>query len=62
MFSPQSVALNCFSHQEITDVRYFRNMISLLISKLYFGVILLKFFNVLDSCFRSTFFINLGSF
>ena len=27
-FSPQSVALKFFSYQEITDFRYFRNMIS----------------------------------
>ena len=40
MFSPQSVALKFFSYQEITDFRYFRNMISLLISQLYFGVVL----------------------
>ena len=40
MFSPQSVALNFFSYQEITDFHYFRNMISLLISQLYFDVVL----------------------
>ena len=64
MFSPQSVALKFFSNQEITDFRYFRNMISLLISQLYFDVILfnLKILTVLDSCFKSTFFNTFGSF
>ena len=59
MFSPQSVALMFFSYQEITDFRYFRNMISLLISQLYFDVILFdqKILTVLDSCFRSSVFI-----
>ena len=62
MFPPQSVALNFFSYQEITDFRYFRNMISLLISQLFFHVILfnMKILNVLDSCFRSFFFNHLG--
>ena len=57
MFSPQSVALKFFSYQEITDFRYFRNMISLLISQLYFDVILFdqKILIVLDSCLRSSF-------
>ena len=32
--------LKFFSYQEITDFRYFRNMISILISQLYFDVIL----------------------
>ena len=42
MFSPQSVALKFFSYQEITDIRYFQNTISLLLSQLYFDVILLN--------------------
>ena len=59
MFSPQSVALNFFSYQEITDFHYFRNMISLLISQLYFDVVLFNqnILIVWDSCFRSSFFI-----
>ena len=55
MLAPQSVALKLFffSYQETTDFRYFRNMISLPISQLYFDVILfnLKIFTVVDSCF-----------
>ena len=64
MFSPQSVALIFFSYQEITDLYYFRNMISLLISQLYFDVILfnLKILTVLDYCFRSSYFSPFGPF
>ena len=60
MFSTQKFALKFFSYQEITDFRYFRNMISILISQLYFDVILFnqKILIVLDSCFRSSFFIR----
>ena len=59
MFSPQSVALNFFSLSRDYRFRYFRNMISLLISQLYFDVILfnLKILTVVDSCFRSSFLI-----
>ena len=59
MFSPQSVALKFLSYQEITDFSYFRNMISFLISQLYFDVILFnqKILIVLHSCFRSPSFI-----
>ena len=48
-----------FFYQEITDFHYFRYMISLLISKLYFDVILFnqKILIVLDTCFRSSIFI-----
>ena len=57
--SPQSIALKFFFYKEITDFRYFRNMISFLISQLYFDVILFnqKILIVLDSCLRSSFFI-----
>ena len=41
-FHHKVLPLSFFSYQEITDFRYFRNMISLLISQLYFDVI---FFN-----------------
>ena len=59
MFSPQSVALKFFFLSRDNRFRYFRNMISLLISQLYFDVILfnLKILTVLDSCFRSSFLI-----
>ena len=43
MLSPQNVALKFFFFfffSEITHFRYFRNMICLLISKMYFDVIL----------------------
>ena len=64
MFSPQSFALKFFFYKEITDFRYFRNMISLLISHLFFDVILFnqKILIVLDSCLRSSFFYHLGPF
>ena len=59
MFSPQSVALKFFSLSRDYRFRYFRNMISLLISQLYFDIILFnpKILTVLDSCFRSSFLI-----
>ena len=60
MFSTQRVALNVFvSYQEITDFRYFRNMIFILISQLYFDVVLFnqKILSVFDLRFRSSFFI-----
>ena len=59
MFATQKFGHKCFSYQEITDFRYFRNMISILISHLYFDIILFnkKILIVLDSCFRSSFFI-----
>ena len=52
------------SYQENTDFRYYRNMISLVISQLYFDVIVfnLKNLTVSDSCFRSSFFNHLGPF
>ena len=64
MFSPQSVALEFFSLSRDYRFRYFCNMISLLISQLYFEVILfnLKILTGLDSCFRSSFFNPLGPF
>ena len=64
MFSTQKFALKFFSYQEITDFRYFRNMISILISQLYFDVILFnqKILIVLNSCFRSSLFYSLGNF
>ena len=40
MFSPQSVALKFFSLSRDYRFHYFRNMISLLISQLYFEVTL----------------------
>ena len=54
MFSPQSVACKfVFFYLDITDFRYFRNMGFLLISQLYFDVILfnLKILTVLDHRF-----------
>ena len=40
MLSTQSVVLRFFPYQELIDIRYFRNMIFLLVSRLYFDVIL----------------------
>ena len=58
-FQHKVLPLSFFSYQEITDFRYFRDMISILISLLFFDAILFnqKILIVLDSCFRSSFFI-----
>ena len=57
MYSPQSVTLKVLSSSRDYRFRYFRNMISLLVSQLYFEVTLfnLKILTVLDTCFRSSF-------